>query len=246
MTMRKVELGMLQTRLQIRGSDEVAQIGLAFNRMINQVEELIVREYQAKINQQQAEYRSLQAQIHPHFLYNILNGLVGLKRIGELEKLEISIIHLSKMLRYILNQQDWTSVKDECDFLIWYCDLQQLRFQSRLQYRITYDKESAHLQIPKLLLQPLVENSIIHGIEPLFRQVQLTVVVYILHSQMCCVEIKDNGVGFDLDTSKSSVGLTNVKERLRLAFPHAAFTLYSKIDEGTCILIQIPLEEMRR
>lgn len=242
-TMKKVEIGNLQTRLQVRGTDEVAQIGLAFNRMINQVEELIVREYQAKINQQQAEYRSLQAQIQPHFLYNILNGFIGLNRIGEHEKLEESIIHLSKMLRYILAQRDWTCVKDECDFLTWYCQLQQLRFQDRLQYRIRYDTESMSVQIPKLLLQPLVENSIIHGIEPLNQQRELNVDVHVVNNHTLAISVTDNGAGFDVSKAGKSVGLSNVKERLQLAYPEGEFALDSKIGEGTRIHIRIPIKE---
>lgn len=242
-TMKKVEKGNLQTRLQVRGTDEVAQIGLAFNRMINQVEELIVREYQAKFNQQQAEYRSLQAQIQPHFLYNILNGFIGLNRIGEHEKLEESIIHLSKMLRYILAGRDWTSVKEECDFLTWYCQLQQLRFQDRLQYHIRYDTESMSVPIPKLLLQPLVENSIIHGIEPLNQQRELNVDVHMMNNHTLVISVTDNGTGFDASKAGKSVGLTNVKERLYLAYPEGEFALDSKIGEGTRIHIQIPIKE---
>lgn len=245
-TMKKVEIGMLQTRLQVRGTDEVAQIGVAFNRMINQVEELIVREYQAKFNQQQAEYRSLQAQIQPHFLYNILNGFIGLNRMGEQEKLEESIIHLSKMLRYILAQRDWTCVKDECDFITWYCQLQQLRFHDRLQYHITYDKESMNVQIPKLLLQPLVENSIIHGIEPLNQQRELNVNVLVVNKYTLSISVTDNGAGFDVSKTGKSVGLTNVKERLQLAFPDGEFVLDSRIGEGTRIHIQIPIKDVFR
>jgi two-component system sensor histidine kinase YesM len=245
-TMKKVEIGMLQTRLQVRGKDEVAQIGLAFNRMIHQVEDLIVREYQAKINQQQAEYRSLQAQIQPHFLYNILNGFIGLNRIGEQEKLEESIIHLSKMLRYILEQRDWTSIKEECNFLAWYCQLQQLRFHDRLQYQITCDRECMDIQIPKLLLQPLVENSIIHGIEPLNQQRELRVNVQVQDDHILSISVVDNGTGFDIGSTGKSVGLTNVKDRLMLAYPGGEFELVSSIGAGTSIHIQIPMKDVFR
>ncbi|RXZ83159.1 sensor histidine kinase [Paenibacillaceae bacterium] len=245
-TMKKVEIGLLDTRLQVRGKDEVAQIGLAFNRMINRVEDLIVREYQAKFNQQQAEYRSLQSQIQPHFLYNILNGFIGLNRIGEQGKLEESIIHLSKMLRYILEQRDWTSIREECDFLEWYCQLQQLRFQTRLQYHIACDRESMDIQIPKLLLQPLVENSIIHGIEPLQQQRELRVDVHTQDNHTLFISVIDNGAGFDPSRTGTSVGLTNVKDRLLLAYPGGTFELDSKVGAGTRIHIQIPLKDVFR
>ncbi|WHY21402.1 histidine kinase [Paenibacillus sp. G2S3] len=245
-TMKKVELGRLQTRLQVRGKDEVAQIGLAFNRMIHQVEDLIVREYQAKFNQQQAEYRSLQAQIQPHFLYNILNGFIGLNRIGEREKLEESIIHLSKMLRYILGQRDWTSIKEECDFLAWYCQLQKLRFHDRLQYHITFDTACMDIQIPKLLLQPLVENSIIHGIEPLNYPREMKVNAQIHEDSFLSITVVDNGIGFNIDNTDKSVGLTNVKDRLLLAFPNGEFELVSSVGDGTSIHIKIPMKDVFR
>lgn len=243
--MKRVQMGNLHSRFEVHGEDEVAQLGAALNRMIAHLNELIDREYRAKLNQRNAEYRSLQAQIQPHFLYNILNGFIGLNRTGEKEKLESAIISLSAMLRYILEHQDRTTIQKEFEFLRSYCELQQLRFKRRLQFEIRCEPELAGFSIPKLLLQPLVENSILHGIEPVNRPCLLQVHAgRIVDNGQTCVNIviRDDGIGFDpRSVSADRVGLNNVKERLSLTYANARFQIESQAGHGTTNRIIIPM-----
>jgi two-component system sensor histidine kinase YesM len=152
------------------------------------------------------------------------------------------------MLRYILTHKEWATISDEFLLLERYCELQKLRFQERLESVIYYDNEVARCKIPKLLLQPLVENAIIHGIEPSDNG-------GILHASATFIDkndqhflqilIKDNGVGFNPESvdDQTHVGLLNVRERLTLTYPYASFSITSKVGQGTIIIIEIPKKD---
>ncbi|WHY64791.1 sensor histidine kinase [Neobacillus sp. SuZ13] len=249
--MKKVQQGDLQVRVETSGNDEITQLGHSFNRMIDQINELINREYRAVLNQRNAEFRALQSQISPHFLFNTLNGLVALNRIGDRNTLEKSILSLSKMLRYNLVQEDWTTVRAAFEFLQSYCGLQQLRFQDRLEVEYYFDEKVADYMIPKLIIQPLVENAIIHGIEPASKACRLAISAkLILESDSNILEIKiaDDGVGFNTERiiESESIGVANVRERLKMLYQNSQFIIESTIGHGTTVIIKVPEEEVKK
>jgi two-component system sensor histidine kinase YesM len=245
--MKKVQTGNLQTRFQVSGNhDEIAELGLALNDMIKRLNQVIEREYKAVIGQRNAEYRALQSQVQPHFLYNTLNGFLGLNRLNDKASLEKAILALSRMLHYILEGDDWVLLQDEIAFIQRYSDLQQLRFRERLDSHIECDPQVAGVRIPKLLLQPLVENAMIHGIEPAGRPCTMMVRVELISDddpQQVRITVEDNGRGFDHQAPgrRTGHGLANVRERLRIAFPQAIMSMDSRIDSGTKIVIEFPL-----
>lgn len=247
--MKEVQEGNLQVRFHTHGKDEVAQLGNALNTMISQLNKIIDQEFRAALNQKNAEFRALQSQIQPHFLYNTLNGFIGLNRLGDKKGLEKAILGLSGMLRYILDQGDWTTVKEELQFLQKYCDLQKLRFSERLNVLVHIETEVEQWKIPKLLLQPLVENAIIHGVEPLERPCNVTIEgkseKYDSESYLV-ITIRDNGIGFNFNgdfNQNNRIGINNVKERLTMSFPRAQFDIRSQLEAGTVIEIRIPEED---
>ncbi|MFD0696776.1 sensor histidine kinase [Paenibacillus sp. GCM10027628] len=248
--MKSVQRGNWDRQLVVRGKDETAQLGMTLNMMITQLKDMIDREYRAVLGQRNAEYRALQAQIQPHFLYNTLNGFIGLNRSGQSRLLENAILSLSSMLRYMLEHQDMATVKEEIAFLQKYGDLQRIRFGEKLTVTIDVDPRTESIRLPKLLLQPLVENAIIHGIEPLKREGSLLIQVRMLEesegreSLTLQITIVDNGVGFDTDKAAKSVGITNVQERLLIFQPAAQFNLHSVIHQGTSAEILIPCQEV--
>jgi len=245
-TMKRVELGQLESRLAVRGRDEVAQVGHALNRMIENVGEMIDREYKAQLNQRIAEYRSLQSQVQPHFLYNMLSCFIGLNRLGQKENLENAILGLSDMLRYILEDNDKTTIANELDFLEKYFLLQQLRFPDKLKFELICDPALAAFPIPKLLLQPLVENAIIHGVEPMDESCLVKVSVGYSGERPDRFEIRveDDGAGYRPGgrSSGTGIGLANVKERLRMACPDAEFAIHSDKGRGTEVVLTVPWE----
>ncbi|SEN73879.1 cache domain-containing sensor histidine kinase [Lihuaxuella thermophila] len=249
--MRQVQRGNLEVRVQPSGDDEIAQLGKAFNHMISQLNELIDREYRAVLSRRNAEYRALQSQIQPHFLYNTLNGLIGLNRLGKQKELENAILSLSSLLRYSLDAGDWVTIDEEFSFLKKYCSLQQMRFQDRVDVVINCEEEVRHYLIPKLLLQPLIENTFIHGVEPCDdpSKIEVTAKRH-RHAERSylIIAIRDTGMGFDAgkDPGKTGIGLANVRERLEISYPGSSFQLESRIGGGTRVRIMIPEEEVRR
>ncbi|MEK8129494.1 sensor histidine kinase [Paenibacillus filicis] len=243
--MRQVQHGNMNKRVRVQGQDEVAQLGSVLNRMIDQLDELIINEFRTKLNLRDAEFRALQSQIHPHFLYNSLNALVSLNRKGERALLERSIVSLSGMLRYILTSQDSCTLEEEFSIIRKYGELMSLRFSDRLTMSIDLAPGLAHVRMPKLLLQPLVENAIIHGVEPCEHPCRVAVSAEAVPDgtggEKIVIRIVDDGMGFNPSQLKDQrVGLNNVKERLALAFPDQhEFHLESRAGQGTSITITI-------
>ena len=241
--MKQVQTGNLGARFKVSGNHgEIAELGKALNNTIERLNELIEREYKAVINQRNAEYRALQSQIQPHFIYNTLNSFLGLNRLNDMVGLEKAILALSGMLHYILDGEDWVALNEEITFIQRYCELQSLRFRDRLTSQIRCDQYAKEIKIPKLLLQPLVENAMLHGIEPAGRPCTMTVDVDLFQqdSKPCvCIIIQDDGQGFDSQAlnEKEGLGLTNVRERLRIAFPEGSISISSQINYGTKIII---------
>lgn len=244
--MRQIQTGNLGARFQVSGNHgEIAELGKALNNTIERLNELIEREYKAVINQRNAEYRALQSQIQPHFIYNILNSFLGLNRLNDMVGLEKAILALSGMLHYILEGEDWVALNEEITFIQRYCELQSLRFRDRLTSRIRCDPYAKEIKIPKLLLQPLVENAMIHGIEPAGRPCTMTVDVDLFQQDSkpyICITIQDDGQGFDSQAldGKKGLGLINVRERLRIAFPEGDILVSSQMNDGTKVIIKFP------
>lgn len=194
-----------------------------------------------------AEYRALQAQIQPHFLYNVLNGLVALNRMGEKPALESSLHALKDMLRYTIEHGQRAAVGEEFAFLELYCRLQKLRFEERLTYEFVLDQEAARLPIPKLLVQPLLENAMIHGIEPSIRPCLARVTAAIDGGRLV-LEVEDDGVGCDPSSinEQRRIGIGNVRERLALLYSSASLELSGAQGRGFKARIAIPLAELER
>jgi two-component system sensor histidine kinase YesM len=245
--MKQVQIGNLQARFVVTGNDEISELGNALNKTIERLNQLIEREYKAVISQRNAEYRALQSQIQPHFLYNTLNGFIGLNRLRDSVGLEQAIFALSGMLHYTLEGDEWVVLDDEIAFVQKYCDLQRIRFRDRLTADIHCDMALKGLKVPKLLLQPLVENAIIHGVEPAGHPCRLTVTAELKSKDdlpWVQIAIQDNGTGFDPQSleGKAGLGFANVRERLNIAFHDATLSISSQINWGTQIVIEIPLK----
>ncbi|MBB6730944.1 cache domain-containing sensor histidine kinase [Cohnella zeiphila] len=244
--MHKVKKGDMSERFQPRGRDEIAQLGLSLNNMISRLDELINEEFRSKLAQQDAEYRALQSQIRPHFLYNTLNGFIGLNRAGLRSELETAILSLSSMMRYSLEENQQTTIEKEFVFLEKYGVLQQLRFQDRLSIHIECEPEAASWPLPKLLVQPLIENAVIHGVEPddKINVVNVSAKVELEEDgrRSAVIRVSDNGVGFDPEARPVSgqVGLSNVRARLQLSCPDASLDVISQLGQGTTVTIRIP------
>ncbi|MDF1568207.1 MAG: histidine kinase [Spirochaetaceae bacterium] len=204
------------------------------------------RRYAELLEKGKAEYQALQSQVQPHFIYNVLSALFALNRKGDRETLESSILSFRKMLRYVQDGGRETTIEEEFAFLKEYLELQKLRFGDRLDYELTVQEGTGNIMIPRLLLQPLVENAVIHGLEPLDHAGRLTAETswtYRDGAKLLEIEIRDNGAGLPKEVLEGGgrIGLPNVKARLQLTYPGARFNVTSQDNSGTRIRLEIDI-----
>ncbi len=194
-----------------------------------------------------AEYRALQAQIQPHFMYNVLNGFVALNRMGARPALELSLHAFKDMLRYTIDHGRWSSVREEFAFLERYCHLQKLRFEEKFSYLFELEPDAAELNIPKLIIQPLLENAFVHGIEPSMHPCRARVSGKI-DSGVLFLEVEDDGIGCDPTAIRDPgrIGIVNVRERLALLYSSSDLELSSSPGSGFRARIAIPVAELDR
>ncbi|MBQ9325483.1 MAG: histidine kinase [Clostridia bacterium] len=240
------------------GNDEIGVLVSRFNAMTEHNQYLVGLLLEEKKHQEQLKLSLLQAQIKPHFLYNTLDTIYCLSEMGQREEASRTTKLLSDYYRHVLShglecvtlQEEITHVKD-------YLEIQSIRYSGMMEYRILQDDELPEIQIPKLTLQPLVENAIYHGIKPLGRKGHLTVSI---HCMQPGVEIRiiDDGAGFsqaELEcilaqppSQEAGFGLKNVYERLRLYYADAFSLCVESMDDesenaGTCLLLCLPGEK---
>lgn len=252
-TFSELEKGNLQARFPAVEVEEFNRIGSSLNDVIVKLDEKIKNEYILTIQQKSLQLSALQSQIQPHFLINTIYCFIALNQIGETKKLNDGFYSLAHLLRYVLNKEQLTTIGNECCFLEDYLKLQQLRFGNRLTYEINCPEEYRPLQIPRLILQPLVENSVIHGIEPCEHPCYCRITVFREEDKLT-ISVEDNGIGFDIDEMEkklgseeinnavtnpsASVGLPYVKGRLQLWNPDAELKIIC--NEITKVDILIP------
>ncbi len=236
----KIGQGDLKSRIRIQSKNELEEIAEVMNSMMDNLQNYIDKEYLLVIQNQKAEYRALQSQINPHFLYNTLNGFVALNRMGEKKALEKSIISLSHLFQYTCKAQDIMDVQSEFAFLEEYLELEKLKYEQRLEYIIWMDEECRNKPLPKLLLQPIVENSIVHGMgmsdEPIMIKIFAANKEVKGIGRLTVITIRDNGCGYDSKKAmdrNSHVGIKNVQERAELFCKDVIYQTVSERGKGT-------------
>ncbi len=167
-SMRKLQTGDFTQRVHFTGQDEIGELGAGYNAMVRRVKALIDDVYATQLKQKEAELKTLQAQISPHFLYNTLNTISwSAEKKGEKDIADM-VYSLAQVFRLSLNDgKDFFSIEREMELVRNYLFLQKSRFMNRFDFSIEIDEEVRSAMIPKLIVQPLAENAIIHGIEPL-------------------------------------------------------------------------------
>lgn len=255
--MKKVEQDDLSTRFEGLYKDELTHVGLRFNSMLDRVELLIQERTAAEQAERLAEMKALQAQINPHFLYNTLNTILWKSHSGQQEEVREMIMSLSVLFRTGLNSgEELTTVGKELENITQYLRIQKLCYANLFEYEIYSDKELEELPILKLLLQPLVENSILHGFKDIQGGGLINIYVERLTDTLR-IEVQDNGQGFTSslveDERKNPAGieysgfaLNNIQQRLSLYYrDDAKLNINSKPGLKTIIQILIPLEHKK-
>lgn len=253
----KVGKGNFTTTVNIEGSLEIALLAESFNDMIHQIDELITKNYVSELNEKTARLAALEAQVNPHFLYNTLQAISAEAIVNRQPQINSMITSLASMLRYTIKEGDLVTLEDEMKHVQDYLLLQHARFGSALTYEIAVSPDTLELLIPKISVQVLVENAIIHGMGGSKSTLHLTI-ESIYRNNGISVTVTDNGVGiteeqleaiyafFTRESMKkplnSSIGLSNLYNRLQLLYGDSATLTISSIpDETTTVSFHITM-----
>ena len=252
----QVEKGDLDVSLEITSGDEFERIGHSFNTMIGSIRHLLARHQELAKENMLATVQILESQFNPHFLFNTLESIRYMIKFGpgEAEKMLVS---LSRMLRYsIQNGKDVVTVKEEMDFISRYLQVMLYRYGDRLRYSIDLEEGSRNASIPRMTLQPIVENSIKYGFGEDRDCLEIRISTRI-QNEVLSVIISDDGVGIrtelleklkaNLDQGQNQtdhIGIYNVHKRIRLVYgSRYGVGIDSKIEEGTVVTLRVPCEE---
>jgi len=227
-SMEQFEKGDFDAKANITVNNEVAELGESFNVMTERIKNLVAQELLIEEQKRISELQALQAQIRPHFLYNTLESIIWMSEIGENEKVIEMTSALSKLFRATTsNANELVTLKTEIDYVTNYMKIQKMRYRDKLNYRLDVDESVLEAKVIKLIIQPMVENAIYHGIKQLKGQ-GLIIVSAHAEEQKLFITISDNGVGFDKGTldgtpdfaskDESGIGINNVKDRIKLFF----------------------------
>ena len=244
-TILKVGSGHSDLRANETGSPELVDLARQFNIMLDRIDQLMIAVKEEEQNVRRYELQALSSQINPHFLYNTLDTIVWMAEFNDSKRVVEVTKSLAKYFRLALNQgHEQISLKDEIDHVRQYLFIQKQRYGEKLQYEIKELKQYNDYKIPKLILQPLVENAIYHGIKEMNRQGMIRVSVSENDTQLI-VSIYDNGRGFVASETTNAtlvrlggVGLKNVNQRLQLQFGKS-YHMEIKSEENTYTEIRL-------
>lgn len=251
------ENGKFDIRVQNVGKDEIGSLSRSFNAMITKINNLINEVYIEKINQSQLELQMLQAQINPHFLYNTLESISMMAIINNDETTSDMAANLGAILRYgISNYNEEVSLGDEILNLEKYIELQEIRFSSIYTIRIDIEPALYSVRMIKLILQPIVENAVYHGMSQTRSGGEIMISAARIHKRILEFQIADNGVGMEEELLRnlneyiqgenelfSSIGLRNVNKRIKLRYGNEyGVTITSQLGKGTIVYASIPFD----
>ncbi len=258
-SMGRIGAGDLSTRIEMPGEDELQQIAQRINAMCERLETYIDKVYTSEIRQKNAELALLQSQINPHFLYNTLESIrmkaysMGAEDVGKM------IYSLSVMFRSLVKKSTIVTVREEIEICSMYLDLFRIRYEGQLQIGISVAEEAADCRMVKLLVQPVVENYILHGFRPLDEDNRIEVRAEAAAGRLK-IAVEDNGTGIAPerlaeirlmleggapapDKEHRSIGLINVHERIRMNYGEEyGVSVESTEGTGTTVRMVLPAE----
>lgn len=255
--MKQAESGDLTVRFNFQHNDEIGELGQSFNHMIARIDQLIQMVYVEQENKRTAEMKSLQEQIKPHFLYNTLDTISWMARDYDAEDIVRLVDALTNMFRIGLSHgKDIITVKEEITHVSNYLYIQKIRYKDKLNYVIHVDESLYAIEVPKLILQPLVENAIYHGVKAKRGGGTITI-TGVPEGENLVFTVQDDGAGMlqekveelnrrmserSVLDEKKSFGLFYIRERIQLCYGTGyGVHVESALGEGTRVTITLPL-----
>lgn len=253
---KSMESGNLNVSCEVnpKAKDEIAVLSRSFNSMVEKIKFLMDRIYEEENQKRSAELKVLQSQINPHFLYNTLDNLHWKALDYDATEIADMIEALSNFFRISLsNGQEFISLNQEIKHIENYLFIQQKRYEDILEFNIDFDVTLSDIIVLKLIIQPIVENAIYHGIKPKLSAGLIDIKVYEI-KDFIYISVSDDGVGMDnktleelnaslnLKNENFGYGLYNINQRIKLVYGgNSGVEVISKLNEGTTVLIKIPL-----
>ena len=251
--MKRVQLGQLSVRVTPRGDDELAQLAVGFNRMVEECEQNLKRSVERQKELNDTRIRMMQAQLNPHFLYNTLDSMKWMGVSHGVPQVATLAEDLAQILRASISGAEFVTLGQELELLERYIDIQLIRFEDRFACEIEVDDALTSCMVPKLVLQPIVENAVIHGVRDMDDG-------YIKiwaegNAGELRLFVQDNGRG--MDTPKDGalgfgvsgrpgehLGLFNVDSILRLHFgDEYGLSVRSAPGEGCLVMVRLPMKK---
>lgn len=251
-TMNKVQDGDTHARVSLKNNDEFGYIGKSLNSMLDNLNELFATNLEKQNRLRLAELKALYAQINPHFLYNTLDSIKWLAKLNGVDDIVLIVSQLGKLLKNsIRNQKDSVLISEEISLIGNYLAIQKIRYSDKFDVDIQIEESILDCVVPKFIIQPIVENAIIHGIEDKVGKAHLMIKGW--HEENKIIfEVKDDGVGIPgekLDrirkltqaTNDDSIGIANVNKRIKLYYGEEyGLEIKSAENIGTITYITMP------
>ncbi len=258
--MKKVKEGNFDIHIPIESTDETGRLSETFNSMVDKIKQLMQDSINDQKQKRRLELKALQSQINPHFLYNTLDSIIWMAESGEVDDVVEMTSALSKLFRTSISKGDEIiTFREELENISSYLTIQQIRYKDKLNYSIEVSDDLMQYKVLKLILQPLVENAIYHGIKQTQEPGKITVKAFESGGNLI-VEISDNGAGMEPEIleriltdnpiksegprKSSGIGTSNVNQRIKLSFGEQYGLLYeSTLGEGTTVVVTLPIIE---
>ena len=261
--MKKFAKGDFSVRLPEGRADEIGAMNLVFNQTIEKVEKLLKQIVEMEMVNKDIEFQALQAQINPHFLYNVLDTINWMARKKGEENICRMVTAISNLMRAsISNKRSMVRVKEELKYIEDYLFIQETRYGDKFTSYIEVDKELNELEIPKMVIQTLVENAVVHGVE----NATWDCFLYIsgeIQDDMAVFKVKDDGVGISAEKleallkmeeepehkaerTHTNLGIYAIQKRLEYVYHgKAKMTITSEKEKGTLVVLEIPLKKAK-
>lgn len=258
---KKVQTGDLDVVIEHCGSDEMGELGNQFNKMLSEIKQLMEMNLNRELLVKNTEIKALQNQINAHFIYNVLESIKMMAEVEEKYEISDAITALGKLLRYSMR---WSSpnvtVEEEIEYVRNYLKLINIRFDYEIYLSLNIPETVYKQQIPKMSLQPIVENAVYHGIEQMAEDTNIYI-KGVREADCCMIEITDAGKGMSEEEVRqlyrkiageiqteggtgSGIGLKNVQDRIRMSFgDEYGIEIASRKGCYTKVMIRVPFQE---
>jgi two-component system sensor histidine kinase YesM len=255
-SMEKVRNGDLSSRVHVKSNDEIGNLSKVYNHMTEELQTLIRKNYEEQLSKKEAQLQAIQAQINPHFMYNTLDTIYWMLVLEGQDKTSELVISLSDIMRYSISDKDGSTVtlNKELQILNKYRIIQSARFENKLTWSILVPDELRSLYVPKMMIQPIIENSILHGMDNMKPLLTITVEAFI-EDETLVIRVTDDGKGMSeeqvrtvltdnisKDQKHTGFGLPGVNRRVKIRFGEEyGLRISSKLGAGTQVQMRLPI-----